>query len=129
MITLAEIQATGLPLDDHGAIAAALSQGRTKLQKTEFGVGTILAAFQGTGGQFLDAIEAAGATNRDLHWLMQGTILRGVLDVGNPDTRAGMEQLALAMPQFADGIAALLAMGVTDDVVTAQEVAITIERG
>ena len=37
MITYEEILATGLPLSDHGAIAAALSTGRTELVKTEIG--------------------------------------------------------------------------------------------
>lgn len=126
-----EIIAGGFDLQnrDDGAIAAALSVGRKKLQHTEIGVGTILAAFggNGLGGQFLDALESAGQANRDIHWLLQGTILRGVLDVGNAATRAGMQGLAAAMPPFAAGIDALLAMGEVDDVVTAQDVAKALE--
>lgn len=126
-----EILAGGFDLQnrDDGAIAAALSVGRKKLVHTEVGVGTILAAFggQGVGGQFLDALEAMGQTNRDIHWLLQGTILRGVLDVGNPATRAGLQQLAGALPTFATGLTVLLAMGETDDVITAQDVARALE--
>ena len=42
MITYEEILATGLPLSDHGAIADALSVGKTELVKTEIGKLTVL---------------------------------------------------------------------------------------
>ncbi|NBV95814.1 MAG: hypothetical protein EBR90_03370, partial [Actinobacteria bacterium] len=59
MITLAEIQATGLPLDDHGAIAEALSVGRIKRVTTEIGNGKILETIGlAAGNALLDAIYA-----------------------------------------------------------------------
>jgi len=55
MITKAEILATGLPLDDHAGIAAALSEGRTTIVSTPIGVGTILAVMAPLGGLFMGA--------------------------------------------------------------------------
>jgi hypothetical protein len=122
-----EILASGLPLDDHGAIAAALSVGRAKITSRMIGVGTILAVFGGVGGQFLDALQAAGESNRDLHWLLQSNIMRGEFDVGDRASRAGMQALAAAMPPFAAGINALLALAEVPDPVSSQEVTRALE--
>lgn len=100
---------------DDVAIAAALSVGRTRLVSKEIGVGTILAAFAGSGGTFLDTLEAIGASNRDIHWLLNGVILRGSFDPSIPASRYGMSQLAEQLPQYAAGINALLALAEHDD--------------
>ena len=91
-------------------LAASLSAGRTRLVPMEVGVGTILAAFAGSGGQFLDTLDAIGQANRDIHWLLNGVILRGAFDPSVPASRDGMVALAAQLPQFAAGINALLAM-------------------
>lgn len=106
------------------AIAAALSVGRTKPRKTEIGTGTILAAFQGVGGQFIDTLRTIGQTSRDIHWLIEGTILRGVLDMSDPATRLGIQNL-MAQPSlsaFVPGMQALLNMGVQPDLLPEMDV-------
>lgn len=119
-------------LASHGAtqaIADVLSVGRTKPRRTELGTGTTLAAFNGLGGQFLDTLETIGQTNRDIHWLLQGTILRGVLDTGDAATRAGIQVLmnAQGMTPFVPGLQALLDMGVEPDPVTHTEVGAALQ--
>jgi len=124
-----EIRARGFNLypRDDGAIAAALSEGRTKIVSTPIGVGTILAKFAGTGGAFLDALAALGQTDRDVHWLLESNIKQGTFDVGDPIARVRMQALAEALPQFAVGINALLDLAVVPDVITAQDVARALE--
>lgn len=108
-LTQEEIAAIDVYLPDRNDVEIAkLLPPKVEIVPTEIGVGTILAVFNGLGGQFLDALEVAGQTNRDIHWLLQGVILRGVFDAGNTASRAGMQQLAVAVPTFAEGIAALL---------------------
>lgn len=139
-LTLAEIRAaiaaspelTALAqAGDTQAIADALSAGRTKPRKTEIGTGTILAAFQGLGGQFIDTLQTIGETDRDVHWLLVGTILRGVLDTGDTATRAGIQRMidTPAMAPFVPGMQALLALGVQDDPITRDEVESAILDG
>ena len=112
-------------------LAASLSAGRMRLVSKEIGVGTILAAFAGSGGQFLDTLEAIGQTNRDIHWLLNGVILRGAFDPSLEASRYGMQQLATQLPAFAAGINALLAMaeqadpvavGAVSDILNAESV-------
>lgn len=126
MITLAEIQATGLPLTDHGAIAEALSAGRTKVQATPIGIGTVLAVMAPVGGEFLNALESLGATDANVKWALK-MIEQATFDVGHPVTRAQLEAFAVNVPTMADGIAALLALAVVPDPVSSQEVTKALE--
>lgn len=126
MVTLAEIQATGLPLDDHGAIAEALSAGRTKVQATPIGIGTVLAVMAPVGGEFLNALEALGAADANVKWALK-MIEQATFDVGHPVTRAQLEAFSVNAPTMADGIAALLALAVVPDLVTSQEVTKALE--
>ena len=103
------------------ALAALVSVGRAKPVPTEIGVGTILASMAGSGGVFLDTLAAVGEQNRDVHWTMD-LIRQGRLRIDMPATRAGMQALAQAVPQLADGIAALLTLGVTNDPVPVGDV-------
>lgn len=103
------------------ALAALVSAGRTKVVPTEIGVGTILAALAGQGGVFLDTLVAVGEQNRDVHWTME-LIKQGRLRIDMPATRAGMQALAATVPQLADGIAALLQLGVESDPVPVLDV-------
>lgn len=102
------------------ALAALVSVGRTRTVPLEIGVGTILAALNGSGGVFLDALVAFGAQNRDVYWTMD-LIRQGRLRIDMPATRAGMQGLAAAVPQLADGITELLKLGVQPDPVPLQQ--------
>lgn len=107
------------------ALAALVSTGRTRVLPTEIGVGTILAALNGAGGVFLDTLVAVGEQNRDVFWTMD-LIRQGRLRIDMPATRAGMQGLAAAVPQLADGIAELLKLGVQPDPVSEFDVRVAL---
>jgi hypothetical protein len=120
MITLAEIEATGLPLSDHGAIASALSVGRTKLVPTEIGNGKIIETIGlVAGNELLDIIY----TNNDFRYV-KPLVEQGRLDVSSALVRATLD--TITTPQNAE---ALKALAEQPDPVSALEVALTIERG
>lgn len=96
-------------------LARIVSEGRTKLKSHLIGVGTILGAFAGKGGEFLDTLATIGQSNRDVYWLLESNIKRGAFDIGEPASRAGMQAMAAQLPEYAAGIAALLALGVEPD--------------
>lgn len=89
------------------AIAALLPQ-KVAIVSTPIGIGTILATLAPNGGAFLDALEAAGASDPNVKWALK-LIEQSNFDVGMDATRAQMVAFAQAAPAFADGIAALLA--------------------
>lgn len=126
MITLAEIQATGLPLDDHGVIAAALSVDRTRIQSTPIGIGTVLAVMAPVGGEFLNALETMGASDSNVKWALK-MIEQGTFDIGHPVTRAQMDAFSAAAPTMADAINALMSVAVVTDPVSSQEVTQALE--
>lgn len=122
MITLSEIQATGLPLEDHGAIAAALSVGRTKLVPTNIGFGKVLDALGPVdGAAVLDTLEAAKASNRPLYWAWN-LLEKGELDVSLDSTRAQIDALAGAGAMTQAQADALKALAVQPDTVSATDV-------
>lgn len=105
---------------DTQGLADALSVGRKKLVPTEIGAGTVVAMLRGqtpSGGVFLDTIEAAGAVDRDLFWTMD-LIKQGRLRIDLPETRSGLEAMAVAIPALAQGVATLLTLGFTPDPVS-----------
>ena len=126
MITRDEILALNMPLDDHGAIADAMSVGRTKISATPIGIGTVLSAMAPMGGDFLNALEGMGAANANVKWALK-MIEQGTFDVGHPVTRAQLDAFAIAAPQMADGITALLNVAVVADPVSSQEVSKVME--
>lgn len=126
MITREEILATGLPLDDHGALAEALSVGRVKVQSTPIGIGTILAVMAPYGGDFLNGLEAKGATDANAKWALK-MIEQATFDVGHPVTRLQLEAFAAANAEMANGITALLNVAVQADPVSSQEVSKAME--
>ncbi len=126
MISLAEIKATGLPLDDHGAIAAALSVGRSRIQSTPIGIGTVLAVMAPVGGEFLNALETMGAGDANVKWALK-MIEQSTFDVGHPVTRAQLQAFAIAAPAMADAITALMAVAVVANPVSSQEVTQALE--
>lgn len=118
MALLDEIRAlpTGLlATKNTQTIADALSVGRVKHVSKKIGVGTILAAFAGKGGAFLDTLAVIGQTNRDLYWILESNIKRGDFDIGDTASRDGLQQLGLQLPTFAVGINSLLAMSEVPD--------------
>jgi len=126
MITRAEILDLKMPLDDHGALAAALSVDRTKIVPTPIGIGTVLAVMAPQGGDFLNALEQIGAQDANVKWALK-MIEQGTFDVGHPVTRAQLAAFAQAAPTMADGIAALLNVAVVADPVSSQDVSKALE--
>ena len=126
MVTRDEILATGMPLDDHGAIADALSVVRVKVASTPVGIGTVLAVMAPMGGDFLNALEAMSPSNSNVKWALK-MIEQSTFDVGHPVTRAQLEAFAVAVPEMADGITALLNVAVQADPVSSQEVSKAME--
>ena len=99
---------------DTGALAAALSAGRTRIESKEIGVGTILMVLQPHGGAFLDGLVALGQTDRNVFWSMV-LIQAGKFDVGLPGTRAQMQALAQARSSLNEAFSALLALAEVAD--------------
>lgn len=139
MITLAEIQATGLPLDDHGAIADALSAGRTKIVSREVGDGAIsLALGTPAGPLFMLSLEAIANTAVDAamapEQIAQIAICRQAwrsinrvgFDVGNQGVRDGIDSMVgtLLTQEQADAIKGL---AVVLDPVSSQDVTKALE--
>jgi hypothetical protein len=123
MITLADIQATGLPLDDHGAIAEALSVGRTKRVTTEIGNGKILETIGlAAGNALLDAIHNIPDFKYVVPLLEQGR-----LDISSDVSRAALDMLALGGACSQDDADKLKALAVVPDPVTSQEVTKALE--
>ena len=121
MITRAEVLALNMPLDDHGAIAAALSVGRSKVVPTQIGIGTVLAVMAPSGGDFLNALEVMGAQDSNVKWALK-MIEHGTFDVGHPVTRAQLQAFAAAAPSMASAIDALLAVALIADPVTEYDI-------
>ena len=102
-----------LPVRNDVAIAAVLSDGRTRLQSHMIGIGTILACMKAeglAGGEFLDALKALGNTNRDVYWIMTN-IERGALDMGESATQESVVELKPAFASWSAGLDRLLALG------------------
>jgi hypothetical protein len=97
------------------AIAAALSLGRVKHGPTQIGPGTVIAVLgDPRGGLFLDAVEELGKTDRTVYWGMD-PVRRGALDLQVPAARAALVVLKPKLPDFADDIDKILAVGVVPD--------------
>lgn len=110
------------------AIAELLSAGRTRHAPTQIGIGTVIAAMgDPRGGQFLDAVEDLGKTDRTVYWGFD-PVRRGVLDLAVPAGLAMMVQLRAKMPAFADDIDKLLAVGVVADPINFNTVSDALNR-
>lgn len=117
-ITREEILASGLPLSDHGAIAQAMSIGRTKIVKTEIGKGTILSVLGlDAGNALLDIIDTVTDFRHVKH-----LVANGWLDVGDPLVRFMIDQTCT--PEDA---VKLKALAVVNDPVSSQEVSKALE--
>ena len=78
---------------DTAAIAEAMSEGRTKIEKRNGGIGLILETLgPDAGSQVLDSIDAMRAGNSAVKWAWY-LLERGDLDFGSPATRGMISQL------------------------------------
>ena len=124
---------------DDGAIAAALSQGRTKVVSREVGDGAIaLALGTQAGPLFLYKLKKLAATvlpddATDAQIIPVAIAQQAVeslakvgFDVGNPDVRAGLSMFEGTL-LTSEQIEAIKALAVVPDVITAQDVAKALE--
>lgn len=107
------------------AIAEILSVGRTKIESRAIGIGTILATLGSTGGTFLDGLVTMGITDRNVYWAME-LVKAGNLDIGMQATRDQVSAIALAVPDIAPAINALLALAVVPDPIATMAVSTTL---
>ena len=136
-----EILAGGFNLAnrDDGAIAAALSQGRTKVVSREVGDGAIaLALGTQAGPLFLYKLKKLAATvlpddATDAQIIPVAIAQQAVeslakvgFDVGNPDVRAGLSMFEGTL-LTSEQIEAIKALAVVPDVIAAQDVAKALE--
>ena len=136
-----EILAGGFNLAnrDDGAIAAALSQGRTKVVSREVGDGAIaLALGTQAGPLFLYKLKKLAVTvlpddATDAQIIPVAIAQQAVeslakvgFDVGNPDVRAGLSMFEGTL-LTSEQIEAIKALAVVPDVITAQDVAKALE--
>lgn len=136
-----EILAGGFNLAnrDDGAIAAALSQGRTKVVSREVGDGAIaLALGTQAGPLFLYKLKKLAATvlpdnATDAQIIPVAVAQQAVeslakvgFDVGNPDVRSGLSMFEGTL-LTSEQIEAIKALAVVPDVITAQDVAKALE--
>ena len=136
-----EILAGGFDLAnrDDGAIAAALSQGRTKVVSSEVGDGAIaLALGTQAGPLFLYKLKKLAATvlpndATDEQIIPVAIAQQAVeslakvgFDVGNPDVRSGLSMFDGTL-LTSEQIEAIKALAVVPDVITAQDVAKALE--
>ena len=136
-----EILAGGFNLSnrDDGAIADALSQGRTKVVSREVGDGAIaLALGTQVGPLFLYKLKKLAATvlpddATDAQIIPVAIAQQAVeslakvgFDVGNPDVRAGLSMFEGTL-LTSEQIEAIKALAVVPDVITAQDVAKALE--
>lgn len=106
---------------DDGAIAAALSVGRTKIVSRLIGAGTILDALGPTdGAAVLDALEALGTQVSAVKWGMR-LLEASNLDIGLPSVRAQIDAL-VGVALTAEQAETLKALAVVDDPVSEFEV-------
>lgn len=123
-----EILAGGFDLAhrDDGAIAAALSTGRTKIVSRLIGFGTILDALgPAQGAAVLDALEAIGAQVSAVKWGMR-LLEASNLDIGLPSVRGQIDAL-VGVALTEEQAATLKALAVQADPVSSTDVARALE--
>lgn len=123
-----EILAGGFDLAhrDDGAIAAALSVGRTKILSRMIGFGTILDALgPSQGAAVLDALEVIGSQVSAVKWGMR-LLEASNLDIGLPSVREQIDAL-IGVALTADQAATLKALAVVPDPVSSTDVARALE--
>jgi|SRR5665647_280151 len=118
---LDEIKAKCTPAElasrDDGAIAAKVSLGRTRLQPTMVGYGTVMDALGPVdGANVLNALESLAAQSAPVKWAMK-LLDRGELDISKLSTRGQIQALVgVVFTQTQADI--LLALAATPDPIT-----------
>ena len=108
---------------DCGALAAILSEGRTKLIERDIGYGTVLDTLGAdVGSAFLDALTALATTSSPVKWALK-LMERGELNIGSAATQAQLDALATAgvMPVAVADV--LKGLALVPDVITVHDVA------
>lgn len=101
---------------DSGAIAAAMSSGRTRPAETLGGVGYVMAVLGPTeGAAVLDALNALSGTNSVVKWAWV-LINRGELDFGHATTRSMILSLVPGVMTSAQAAALLAGAEVPDPI-------------
>ena len=126
MTLLAEIQAAFPELTaanrDDGAIATALSVGRTKVDTHMCSIGTVLNALgPASGAALLDSLQSMATTNSAVKWALV-MVEAGTLDLGLDSTRSMITAL---VPEPARSI--LLNLAVVPDQVSVYDVSKALE--
>ena len=126
MTLLDEIQAKCSPeliaSRDHGAIAAAVNVGRTKIVSRLGGIGAVMETLGPVdGAALLDSLEVTASTVPAVRWAFV-LINRGELDFGSPATRAMIDQLVPSPAKEA-----LLSLAEVPETITPQQVAKALE--
>lgn len=107
---------------DHGPIAAAVSEGRTRIISRLGGIGAIIETLGPVDGPaLLDALEALKESNPAVKW---GWVLieRGELDFGSAVTRGLIQSMAQAGVMSQESAQALLDLALVPDPVGVSDV-------
>jgi hypothetical protein len=123
-----EILAGGFDLQnrDDGAIAAALSVGRTKITSRFVTARAVLAECE-NGATILDKLEAASAQISAVKWAMKFLQQEGGIDVAHPRTLGMIDQLEAGGVLTQTEADELKGMAVQPDPVTSQDVTHALE--
>jgi hypothetical protein len=131
MNLLEEIQAKCSPellaSREHGAIAEAVSQGRTAVVSRLGGIGAVIETLGVVDGPVvLDALDSLRSSNQAVRW---GWVLleRAELDFGSPVTRQLIDSLAAGGVMTAEQAGKLKALAVVPAPVGVQEVVAAME--
>jgi hypothetical protein len=92
------------------AVAALLSTGRMRYERTEIGVGTCIDVMGADAGPFLDAVTALSEHDSTLRWGMN-LFHKSKLDMSMLVTRQIIGALKTPLSQYANHIDALLQVG------------------
>lgn len=132
-ITYEEIIALNMPLGDHGAIAAALSVGRTKVASRLISERGILAEFGDpvAADAMLTKLETFAASAHPLASVVKRALkflaMPDGIDIGLPTTRALLDQLALAGVITTAEAETVKGLAVVPDPVSTQDVTKALE--
>lgn len=129
MTLLAEIKAKCTPAQlatrDPVSIAAIVSVGRTRLQTTFIGYGSVMDALGPVdGANALNALESGAASSPPIKWAMK-LLDRGELDLSKPSTRGQLQALVGTIFTQAQ-VDILLALASTPDPITELDVRSTL---
>lgn len=112
--------------DDVG-IANILSEGRTPVQSHTVGIGTVLEVMSPYGGDFLNVLEACGATDSNAKWELK-LLERGEFDIGRKATRDMVLRLAAGNSDWDQVVQSLLQLAEVASPIHYNEVSDVLNR-